>query len=223
MTLTTMILVACVVQVLTVLVAYQYLSHRVDGKCQIKSLWRPKLDWTYLAVMAVTLVVSFGVFLKGLLLDRDVFMRALMNAEVLIALAVMGYIDLREKIIPNEIILSGLVFWLVMILLDIFVAKSAWKSTLRYSLVGGALVGGVMFVIALFAKSALGMGDVKMFFLLGLLYGAEDSYAILLFSVIIMAIVSLILLAMKKVTVKTAIPMAPFVVLGFILCILAGM
>jgi prepilin signal peptidase PulO-like enzyme (type II secretory pathway) len=38
-----------------------------------------------------------------------------------------------------------------------------------------------------------------------------------------MALVSLILLALKKVTVKTAVPVAPFVVLGFILCIIAGM
>jgi len=79
------------------------------------------------------------------------------------------------------------------------------------------------FVIALIVKSALGMGDVKMFFVIGLLYGLSNTYSILLFSVLVMAIVSIVLLIMKKVTRKTAIPMAPFVAFGFLLNVLMGM
>ena len=98
-----------------------------------------------------------------------------------------------------------------------------WLQLLAFSGIGGIVCGGVLFIIALIAKSALGMGDVKLFLVLGLLYGLTDAYGILLFSVIAMGIVSIILLIAKKVTRKSTIPMAPFVIIGFLLSILAGM
>ena len=116
-----------------------------------------------------------------------------------------------------------LAVWLVLILLEIFLGGTPWTQLLAFSGIGGLVCGGVLFLIAIIVKSALGMGDVKMFFVLGLLYGLTDTYGILLFSVIIMGIVSVALLIAKKVTTKTAIPMAPFVVFGFLLSILAGM
>ena len=36
------------------------------------------------------------------------------------------------------------------------------------------MCGGVLLVVALIVKSALGMGDVKLFFALGLFYGLQD-------------------------------------------------
>ena len=79
-----------------------------------------------------------------------------------------------------------------------------------------------MLLIALIVKSALGMGDVKLFTVLGLIYGLSITYSILLFTIIIMAIISIILLIAKKVTRKTAIPVGPFTIIGFLLCMLAG-
>ena len=66
------------------------------------------------------------------------------------------------------------------------------------------------------------MGDVKMFFAIGLTYGANNTYEILLLSLVVMALVSIMLLVMKKATKKTAIPMAPFVLLGLYSSIMLG-
>ena len=66
------------------------------------------------------------------------------------------------------------------------------------------------------------MGDVKMFFVIGLLYGLENTYTILLVSMLIMAIVSVILLITKKATKKSAVPMAPFVAVGLLINIILG-
>ena len=218
-----LIIIAVALQPILSYFGYQYLAHREEGTCQWKQFFRPKLDLWALVLSAVSCLVSILAFCYSGLLQDDTFMRALLNALTLNFLAIVGYIDLREKVIPNEWIGFGLILWLVMALLDIFVAQTSWLGVLKFSLFGGGLVGGVLLLLALILKSSLGMGDVKLFFVLGLLYGVSDAYAILLFSIIIMALISLVLLAIKKVTVKTAIPMAPFVVLGFILCILAGM
>lgn len=223
MTQITSIIVACAIQLLTGVVAYQYLTHRLDGKCNVKEFLHIKYDFAPLIVMLITFFVSAFVFIFCYLFNDDSFMRALMNAEVLMWLSILGYIDARERIIPNSLIGIGLLFWLVLMLLDIFVGGTPWLQLLVFSGIGGIACGGLLFIIALIVKSALGMGDVKMFFVLGLLYGLTDAYGILLFSIIAMGIVSIALLIAKKVTTKSTIPMAPFVILGFFLSIIAGM
>lgn len=216
-------ILAVFIQFLLCLLAYQYLSHRVDGKCQVKQLFKLNFDFHYMMVMVITFFLAAFVFIRCFLNEGDSFMRAMMNAGVMIWLGVIGYIDAKERIIPNSMILIALAVWLVLILLEIFLGGTPWTQLLAFSGIGGLVCGGVLFLIAIIVKSALGMGDVKMFFVLGLLYGLTDTYGILLFSVIIMGIVSVALLIAKKVTTKTAIPMAPFVVFGFLLSILAGM
>lgn len=217
------IVIAIVIQLVTLLVAYQYLTHRVDGRCQVKELLRIKFEFTPFLVLLIVFFAAAFIFLLGFLFREESLMRALMNAEVMIWLAVLGYIDARERIIPNSLIGIGLLFWLVLFLLDIFVGGTPWLQLLVFSGFGGIVCGGLLFVIAIIVKSALGMGDVKMFFVLGLLYGLSDAYGILLFTVIAMGLVSIAMLIAKKVTTKSTIPMAPFVNLGFLLSIIAGM
>lgn len=223
MTQTISIIVACAIQLLTGMIAYQYLTHRVDGKCNAKEFLQIKYDFTPLLVILIAFFASAFVFVFCYLFNDDSFMRALMNAEVMLWLSILGYIDAREKIIPNSLIGVGLLLWLVLILLDIIVGGTPWLQLLVFSGIGGIACGGLLFIIALIVKSALGMGDVKMFFVLGLLYGLTDAYGILLFSIIAMGVVSIALLIAKKVTTKSTIPMAPFVILGFFLSIIAGM
>lgn len=223
MTQTISIIIACAINLLTVAIAYQYLTHRVDGKCITKDLMKIKYEFTPLLVMLIAFFASAFVFVFGFLWNDESFMRAFMNAEVMLWLSIVGYIDAKERIIPNSLIGTGLLFWLVMLLLDIFIGGTNWLQLLVFSGIGGIVCGGLLFIISLIAKSALGMGDVKMFFVLGLLYGLTDAYGILLFSVIAMGIVSIVLLIAKKVTRKSTIPMAPFVVFGFLISIIAGM
>ena len=223
MTQTISTIIACIILLLTSAVAYQYLTHRVDGKCVTKEFLKIKYEFMPLLVMLIAFLTSAFVFVFGFWHKDESFMRAFMNASVMLWLFVVGYIDARERIIPNSLIGLALLFWLVLMLLDIFVGGTNWLQLLAFSGIGGIVCGGILFVIALIAKSALGMGDVKMFFVLGLLYGLTDAYGILMLSVISMGLVSIALLIAKKVTTKSTIPMAPFVVLGFLASIIAGM
>lgn len=223
MTEVTTIVLAVFIQLVTTAAAYQYITHRVDGRCNVKEFFRIKYDFQPLLVLLIAFFASAFVFVFCYLWNDESFMRALMNAEVMLWLSILGYIDARERIIPNSLIGIGLLFWLILMLLDIFVGGTPWLQLLVFSGIGGIACGGLLFVIALIVKSALGMGDVKMFFVLGLLYGLTDAYGILLFSIIAMGVVSIALLIAKKVTTKSTIPMAPFVILGFFLSIIAGM
>lgn len=215
--------IALVCQLLSCFVAYQYLSNRSNGEIKYKNLLTLKFNLMPALIMGAVFVISAFIMCYCFLLGDNRFVRSLMNAEVFVWLSILAYIDTKERIIPNHMIVVGLAFWAVLVLVDIFVGGTPWQSVLVYSLIGGVVCGGILLIVALIAKSALGMGDVKMFTVIGLLYGFNDTYSILLFSIVIMAIVSIGLLIAKKATRKTAVPMAPFVVAGFLLSILAGM
>ena len=202
--------------------SFVYLVRRKDRSATFRDMILGKKWLTECIVFLAALLIGLLVFLRGFPGGDKVFIRALIDGMTALWLIVVGYIDLREKIIPNVLIGAGLLFWVVIALLDIFAAGNPWTSTMMFSLSGGLVLGGILFVLALVLKTALGMGDAKMFLVLGLLYGLNDAYTMMLLSMVVMAVVALVLLALKKVTPKTSIPMAPFVTVGFLISILAG-
>lgn len=201
---------------------YLYMNYRKKESRKIKDFFTLTRNKENLIFLAATLCISVATFAYCYFLADATFLEAFMNAEVALWLVTLGYIDLKEKIIPNELIVTGMVFWAIVTLLKIFVAHALWNRVLLFSLAGAGICGGILFLIALIVKSALGMGDVKMFFVLGLLYGLMNTYSIMLISIFVMAILSIVLLIAKKVTRKTAVPMAPFVALGFLINVLLG-
>lgn len=202
---------------------YLYLTYREKEVQTFKTFFTFDSHKKYYILTVVMFVIAILVFLYSYYYSEQVFLKAFMNAEVTIWLITVGYIDWKEGIIPNQMILTGIIFWGILSLLEILIAHTMWQKVLFFSLIGGGLCGGILFIVAIITKSALGMGDVKMFFVIGLLYGLSNTYAILFFSIFVMAIVSLVLLLMKKVTKKTAVPMAPFVAFGFLINIMMGM
>lgn len=202
---------------------YLYVTNREKELTGVKDYFRYTFDKKKMTLCLITLVGSVFVLMYSLYFIESSFLKSFMNAEVAIWLSMLAYIDDKERIIPNELILMGIIFWTILTLIEIFVAHTSWRQIMFFSLIGAGVCGGVLLIIALIVKSALGMGDVKMFFVIGLLYGMTNTYSILLFSVIAMAIVSVVLLVRKKVTYKTAIPMAPYVAVGFFINVLVGM
>lgn len=132
-------------------------------------------------------------------------------------------VDFKKSIIPNSLIIAGLVMYVVFALLSILVVGADAKSFLLISLAGGLIIGGLLLLVMLVSKNALGMGDVKLFFLVGLMLGLKNCYEVLLISMVIMALTAIVLLLLKKVDRKTAVPMAPFMAIGFAICLALGM
>ena len=216
-------LVALIIIAVSIGVLYLYLTSREKEKKSLKEFFAININKKFLILSASMLCISIFTYIYSFFVMDASFLKAFMSAEVASWLLVLGYIDLKEKIIPNQLILSGIVFWAILSIIEICLSHTTWKQVLFFSLIGAGVCGGILFVIALIVKSALGMGDVKMFFVIGLLYGLSNTYSIMLFSILIMAIVSIALLIAKKVTRKTAVPMAPFVAFGFLINVLMGM
>jgi leader peptidase (prepilin peptidase)/N-methyltransferase len=119
-------------------------------------------------------------------------------------------VDLREQLLPNRVLLPGLLGGLALLALAAG-ADGDWSSLGRAALAGGAAFA-VLLVMALAAPSGLGMGDVKLAGLLGLYLGWLGWPVVLvgfLLGFLLQAVVGLALLAARRVGRRTGLPFGP--------------
>lgn len=127
---------------------------------------------------------------------------------------ICAFIDYKEMLIPNRILLLLLIVRCAYLVYECIINYGYWKMVFGYPLLG-AFIGGFVFVLAkLIAKGGVGMGDIKMFIVIGFYVGSAEIMPVLLYTCICMASVSLILLLFRKATLKDSLPMAPFAFLG---------
>ena len=132
--------------------------------------------------------------------------------------------DIRYCIIPDELICAGCFFATVGVFPDIL-SGSDWGS--RLSPVFGAAVGaGIIFGInclghLLYKKDALGMGDLKLMVVCGILCGTSGTVIAMLIGIFVAGMWFAGAIILKKVRSEEYMPLGPFLVFGtlFTLCL----
>ncbi|MFC1645012.1 prepilin peptidase [Patescibacteria group bacterium] len=98
--------------------------------------------------------------------------------------------------------------------------KSFWSFNISNGLLGGAIAAAFFYFLVFISKEKwMGMGDVYIGFIVGLLVGFPDVFLSLIISFTTGSIFGIILIALKKSTLKTQVPFAPFLILGSFLAI----
>jgi leader peptidase (prepilin peptidase) / N-methyltransferase len=140
---------------------------------------------------------------------------ALVGAVFCPALALLAVIDLKHKLLPNEIVLPA------SLAVGLIVAASSPGDFLPHLLAGLAL-GGFFFAFAAIFPGSLGMGDAKLGFLLGIALGAKTlGAALIAFAGLLVG--ALYILATRGASArKDSIPFGPFLALGGILAFFLG-
>lgn len=143
-------------------------------------------------------------------------------------LLMVFFIDLKHQIIPNGLVIAGLIGGAAFFVLrfwhdDAILDGAAWYSPL----LGMAATSGFLFVIALlgmliYKGEAMGMGDVKIFLPIGLFLGLRLGIMALVFSVVIGGLSGLFLILTKLKDRKSQIPFGPFIVVGSFLSLMFG-
>jgi leader peptidase (prepilin peptidase) / N-methyltransferase len=142
---------------------------------------------------------------------------AIVLSLLLVVLCVpAAVIDLEHRIIPNRITGLGAVLALIAgLALD--------PSGEPTRLIAAAAAGGFLLLAALAYPGGMGMGDVKLAGVLGLLLGKAVAPALLI-ALLIGTLAGAIVIARKgaKAGRKTAIPFGPFLALGGLVAVFVG-
>lgn len=195
------------------------LSEKADFNIEAIKLFALKKKTIIYFVFSVA--VSLIIFIIGNVYGLTM-LQCYRNLIMVIWIIPIAYFDYRNQIIPNFFILIGLVFWIALFLFEIFLGGTNWLSTLKFSLFGLLIGGGVLLLCLLISRKSIGMGDVKMFSVIGLIYGFNNTFTIMMISLLIMAAVGIFLMIRKKADRKSTLPMAPFLMMGLIISCLLG-
>jgi prepilin signal peptidase PulO-like enzyme (type II secretory pathway) len=140
--------------------------------------------------------------------------RGLVASLFCAVLLVIAASDLERRLIPNRVVVPAGIF---VLLADILVSPDHWAEWT----IAAFGTAAAFLVLALVYRGALGMGDVKLAFLLGAGLG-RDIVPALLIALFLAAAVGVILLLRRGFGArKETIPLAPFLALGAIVALLA--
>lgn len=188
------------------------------GKCRY---CKAKISLIYPLVELATGILFLLVFHHfGLTLE---FLLALAFIAVLLPIFV---IDARHYIIPNVIIVTGLILGVVIVCAITYQRADVWYLLTRFI---GAVAGGlVLWLIAVIGsavlrKKAMGGGDIKLMALIGLFLGAWPQLVMVLaFSALSGAIVGSALILAGRKSRQSPIPYGPFLAGAAVLVLLWG-
>lgn len=132
-------------------------------------------------------------------------------AWILFLLCILvSWTDVRTRRIPNRSIMAGL-------LLIGGIGSMSWTEEVWMAHFGCGVGIVVTFGAAAFLWPAqLGMGDVKLLGVLGFALGLRPFVWILTVACLLLLLVSLAMLAIKRMEWKSSLPFAPFVTLGLL-------
>lgn len=169
------------------------------GKCRSCG---KKISWRYPLIELLTGVVFVLIGVNPFLL---------FIALVLITILV---IDWEHMLIPDELVFAGLAITFLYLLTTSFIYA--------HLLAGFAAALVLLGIYLVTLGRGMGLGDVKLAVLIGMVLGLRQSVIWLLASFLTGGVIAFILLVSKKAKLKQEIAFGPFLVFGFFVAVLLG-
>jgi leader peptidase (prepilin peptidase) / N-methyltransferase len=139
-----------------------------------------------------------------------------LGASLAVVLVIATARDLKSRKIPNLLTGPAAIWALVMgVLLH--------PSGLGDQAIAGLAAGGFLFIFAVIYPKGLGMGDVKLAFVMGLYLSSSTAVAMVI-GLLASAIAGVVVLVSRGVKEgrKVGLPLAPFLAIGGAVAIIAG-
>jgi len=140
------------------------------------------------------------------------------------ALLLLGYFaaieDFKKWTVPNRLVLTILGAWCMILVPQMFVQPEMGLSILMSGGVGAIFAGAVFLTVYFVSRKGLGGGDVKLMTVFGLYLGLDGVVPAMLYGTLLAAAAGGVLILLKKVGPKDAIPLVPFLYTGVVLTVL---
>jgi leader peptidase (prepilin peptidase) / N-methyltransferase len=164
------------------------------------------------AMYPLTELLTGGLFV-GAALEFDSIWAAAMMAPFLSLMVALSIIDIRHRIIPNRLVYPSLLAFGAYILI---VALAGGGLDAARAAIGMLAYGGALLVVAFISPRGMGMGDVKLAALIGLVLGSLGLRYVTVAAAagILLGGVGAIVALIAGASRKNAIPFGPFLAAG---------
>ena len=192
-----------------------------------------KLSWQYpiveLGMGFLFLAVGYSVGFLDLVPTSQSYFDAWEILFIILTVFLLAAVflwDLKYMIIPDELVLAGLLIAFFYSVYQQFSLDVSWLdicSPVVSGLAGSLIVSGFFYLIYFISKKKwIGGGDVKLGLWIGWLSGWQMAYLMLLVAYVLGAAVSVALLALKKKKMNSQVPFGPFLILGCLIVLFWG-
>ena len=165
-------------------------------------------------------VYPFMEFVTGGLFALSFYMLGL-SVELIVALLFVSLLviitvsDIAYMIIPNKVLLP---FAVVLFGLRLVIPLEIWWDSIL-----GAVVGFlILYLIAVVSKGGMGGGDIKLFFVIGLVLGTTNTLVTLFLAALIGSIAGMIILKRSGQGRKTPVAFGPSIALAAVIAYFWG-
>ncbi len=201
-----------------------YWSGRYDLHAGQKNNWIKEIlpnTWKK-ALMAITYIAAGVLFTLLFTKYGYGLVKAVKYCLLMGALVIIGYEDFKEKKIPNKwlLVLAGIRG--ILLVTEVALYPAFIWDYVKFTLSGAAAGGILLFFAYVISRHGIGLGDVKLFAVMGLYLGAGLTYIVVLASLMIAACYGVAKVAAKRLKVKDEIAFAPFVAIGTIIILGLG-
>lgn len=172
----------------------------------------------FFLVIAIT-IVTFLTLVKRNYDYVDIVKIAIVYSVLL----TVAMIDYKFHRIPNQILISACIIRICLMCFELFYYENELFKGIVISCVIGAVISFLFLsIISKMTKQGIGMGDIKLFSVIGFSLGLLSAYYILFYALIILVVYTVIEKFRNKVDRKSKIPFGPFIYIGYIFVLLAG-
>jgi leader peptidase (prepilin peptidase) / N-methyltransferase len=173
------------------------------------------IDWRTPVVVVIG-VLAFGVLTLRFSDPVPAVIFGAYTAMLVLLLAT----DLDQRLLPNEFTLPAIP---IVLLIDIAGLNPLVPvADLPIALAVALIIPGILLLVSIpFGAGAIGLGDIKLLVSVGLLAGAYRLFIGVLYGALLAGLVIIVLLALRRITLKTFIPFGPFLIIGALWAIFA--
>lgn len=170
-----------------------------------------KISWQY-PIVELTTALTFSFIFWQSEFQFAILFRNLFFAAVLIIIFIY---DLKYQLVAEKIIFPAVI---IAFPINIFL-KISWLDLFL-----GAIIGSSFFLFQYLISRGkwIGFGDVYIGFLMGVMLGVYKIVLAIMLSYFIGSIIAIILIILKKETLKSKIALGPFLVIGTFVALLYG-
>lgn len=219
----TQIIILCILSIVLSLVGLGYLAYyesaeeETEKNFKFKYLLEKKSRVIY-TVVALLILCGMSVALAMIYVNNTI----IDNCKLIVLLTILfvvAFVDFKKFIIPNQVILFGLLVRFGFYVAEFFTDTDNFWSLLANDILALAIVV-VFFIVGVFiVKNGLGMGDVKLMIVMCLYQGFNGVISSLFFSLCAAFVLSIGLLISKKKTKKDSIAFAPSILCGTVISV----
>ena len=201
-----------------------YIKYEMDKSQEevLQNFVRKEKGSILFLILMMILDIALAVFLHLFYPDNTIFTN-LKCVILIVILSVTAVTDFKHHLIPNPVIIAGLVMRLVIALTEVFTMGSSYFSVLKTDLISLAFPVFLFLMGTFVVKNGIGMGDIKLILVMGLFQGFYGVIVSLFLALLGAMVIAIILLITKKKGRKDAIPFGPALLFGaFLAIILTG-